>query len=178
MFPTRMTNIDTINLFFTAFGNLDYRAMNTLYSTDIVYSDPLFGLLEGQQVYDKWEMICAGIKDFDLTVIKTEEIDQEYATCQWKATYFSLNAQRVIDFKAKSFMRFADGKIIEHSDGFSLTAWIAQTYGLKGQFFGWLNFMKRKVQKEHQQRLERFSKSRQLFASSDKRIHVSDSFDQ
>ncbi|SDD35446.1 Ketosteroid isomerase-related protein [Niabella drilacis] len=177
-FYTGMTNIEIIESFFTAFGNRNHQAMNALYSDDIVYSDPLFGMLEGQQVMDKWEMICRDIRDFRLTVIKSEEIDHEYATCQWKATWYSSRSKKQIVFDAKSFMRFGGGKIIEHSDGFSLTKWIAQAYGLRGQFFGWLNFMKRKVQREYRGRLERFSVSKPLFATGDKRTYLSDSFDQ
>ncbi|WP_018629278.1 nuclear transport factor 2 family protein [Niabella aurantiaca] len=157
-----MTNIEIIELFFSAFGSLDHRGMNALYSKEIIYSDPLFGMLEGEQVADKWEMVCMGIREFELTVIKTEEIDHEYATCKWKATWRSSRSNRRIRFEAKSFMRFADQQIIEHSDGFSLTKWIAQAYGIKGEFFGWTNFMKRRVQKEYQRRLEAFSDTKRL----------------
>lgn len=173
-----MTNIEIIELFFTAFGNLNHRGMNALYSEDILYSDPLFGMLEAQQVRDKWEMICNGIHGLKLTIVKTEEIDHEYATCRWKAAWYPADSKRQIVLEGKSFMRFADGKIIEHSDGFSLTKWIAQAYGLRGQFFGWLHFMKRRVQREHQERLERFSASKLLLSQGRKRTHRSDSFDQ
>lgn len=155
-----MTNIEIIDLFFTAFKNLDHQAMNALYSDDIVYSDPLFGMLEGEAVKNRWELLFQDVREFRLTVIKTEEIDQEYATCQWKATWISSRSKRQIVFEAKSFMRFSGNQIIEHSDGFSLTKWIAQAYGLKGQFFGWLNFMKRRVQREYRQRLIQYLNSK------------------
>ncbi|WP_300601123.1 nuclear transport factor 2 family protein [Niabella sp.] len=173
-----MTNIEIIDLFFTAFKNLDHQAMNALYSDDIVYSDPLFGMLEGEEVKDKWEMVCNDIRDFRLTVIKTEEIDHEYATCQWKATWISSLSKKQIVFEAKSFMRFSGNQIIEHSDGFSLTKWIAQAYGITGQFFGWLNFMKRRVQRNYQQRLQQFSNTKSALQAGDKRAYRSDSSDQ
>jgi len=173
-----MTNIEIIELFFAAFGNLDHQGMNAQYSDDILYSDPLFGMLEGQQVRDKWIMVCKGIRELRLTIVKTAEIDHEYATCQWKASWFPADSKRQIFLEGKSFMRFAEGRIIEHSDGFSLTKWIAQAYGIRGQLFGWLHFMKRKVQRQHRERLERFSASQQLFLPEDKRTYRSDSFDQ
>lgn len=157
-----MTNIEIIGLFFSAFKDLNYRDMNALYREDIIYSDPLFGMLEGEQVRIKWEMVCRDVSGFELTVIQTEEIDHEYATCKWKATWRSSRSKRRIRFEARSFMRFADQQIIEHSDGFSLTKWIAQAYGVKGEFFGWTNYMKRRVQKEYQRRLEDFSNAKQL----------------
>lgn len=172
-----MTNIEIIDLFFTAFGNLNDRDLNALYSDTIIYSDPLFGLLQGQQVKDKWEMVCKNMTEFRLTVIKKEEIDHEYATCEWKAEYISVDSGGPIVFSSKSFMRFAEGKIIEHSEGFSLTKWVAQVYGIKGRFFGWLNFMKRKAQAECQERLEQYSKSKVFFETGKRRRHISDSFD-
>ena len=48
----------------------------------------------------------------------------------------------------KAFMRFKDGKIIEHSDGFRLSIWAAQALGWKGVLFGWTGFMKRGIQKK------------------------------
>lgn len=173
-----MNNINTVESFFRAYDNLNYEAMNACYRSDIVYSDPLFGMLEGQQVFDKVEMICKNVRDFNLTVENIEEVDPEYITCKWKADYFSMNSRRHIVFHSKAFMKLKDGIITEHSEGFSLTKWIAQAYGWKGKFFGWLSFMKRKAQSEHQGRLQRFSKSKMFFPSGKKRRHISDSFDQ
>ncbi|ANH80850.1 cyclase [Niabella ginsenosidivorans] len=173
-----MTNIEIIDRFFTAFGNLNDRDLNALYSDDVIYSDPLFGLLQGQQVKEKWELVCKSVKELQLTVIKKEEIDHEYATCQWKAEYVSASTGKPVIFYSKSFMRFADGRITEHSEGFRLTQWIAQVYGIKGRLFGWLNFMKRKVQAEYQERLNKYSKSKVFFETGKKRRHISDSFDQ
>jgi hypothetical protein len=44
-------------------------------------------------------------------------------------------------------MKLKDGKIIEHSDAFRLSIWIGQALGWKGKIFGWMGWMKRKVQK-------------------------------
>jgi ketosteroid isomerase-like protein len=48
------TNADIITKFYTAFQKLDYQAMNSCYSDDIVFSDPAFGLLRGEEA-DTWE---------------------------------------------------------------------------------------------------------------------------
>ncbi|MBO9619550.1 MAG: nuclear transport factor 2 family protein [Niabella sp.] len=173
-----MNNIEVITAFFEAFERLDYGQMNDLYVDDIIYSDPLFGLLQGPAVKDRWELICTSVKDFHLTIFKTEAIDGEYATCSWQVDYFSVRLHKQIVFSAKTFMKIVDGAITEHSEGYNLTQWIGKAYGLKGRLFGWTNFMKRKVQKEQLQALERFSKSKNLLLAGKKRRHISDAFDQ
>lgn len=152
--------------------------MNEYYTDDILFSDPLSGLLQGQQVRDRLKMICRAVKDFHLTIIKTEVIDQEYVTCQWRADYYSIRLRKQITFPIKTFMKIVDGQITEQSEGYNLTQWIGKAYGVKGRLFGWTNFMKRKVQKEYQRELERFAGSKGLFPPDKRRRHISDSFDQ
>jgi hypothetical protein len=43
-------------------------------------------------------------------------------------------------------MKFADGKIIEHSDAFSLHKWSAQALGFSGWLLGWNKQFQRKIQ--------------------------------
>jgi hypothetical protein len=42
--------------------------------------------------------------------------------------------------KIKANMRFADGKIIEHSDAFSVHKWSMQAFGLTGTILGCNSF--------------------------------------
>lgn len=145
-----------IEKFYTAFQGRDYAEMNSCYSDDIVFSDPAFGLLKGDEVKSMWEMLCKNAKDFSLAFSNIELLDEEYATCNWTATYtFSQTGRRVVN-NIKAFMRFKDGKIIEHSDGFKLSRWAAQALGWKGALFGWMGWFQRKVQKNARKRLEAF----------------------
>lgn len=140
-------NQQVIERFYSAFQRLDYQAMNNCYSEDIVFSDPVFGLLRGDEVRCMWEMLCRNAKDLSLTFSNIQETDEEYATCNWTASYtFSKTGNKVVNH-IKAFMKFKDGKIIEHSDGFRLSTWIGQALGWKGKLLGWTGFMKRKVQK-------------------------------
>ena len=141
-----MTNKQTIEKFYTAFQQLDYRTMQQCYSDDIIFSDPVFMILKGEEVKSMWEMLCRNARDFSLSYSDIELIDEEYATCNWTATYtFSKTGRKVVN-KIKAFMRFKDGKIIEHSDAFKLSKWAGQALGFKGQLLGWTGFMKRKIQ--------------------------------
>lgn len=139
-------NTALIERFYNAFQKLDYKTMQDCYSDDIIFSDPVFGLLQGDEAKAMWEMLCKNAKDLSLTYSNIQSVDQEYYTCNWTATYtFSKTGKKVVN-NIKAFMKIKDGKIIEHSDGFRLSTWIAQALGWKGVWFGWTGFMKRKVQ--------------------------------
>lgn len=139
-------NKQVIANFYTAFQKLDHQAMNSCYSEDIVFSDPAFGLLRGEEAKAMWEMLCTNAKDFSLTYSNIQLLDEEYATCNWVASYtFSKTGRKVVNH-IKAFMKLKDGKIIEHSDAFKLSKWAAQALGFKGVLFGWTGFMKRRIQ--------------------------------
>lgn len=150
------TNEQVITKFYSAFQQRDADTMNSCYSDDIVFSDPAFGLLQGQEVKAMWEMLCKNAKDFSLSFSNIQLLDEEYATCNWVATYtFSKTGRRVVN-NIKAYMKLKDGKIIEHSDAFKLSKWASQALGIPGVLFGWTNFMKRKIQKTARQSLEKY----------------------
>jgi len=154
------SNEDIIKRFYSAFQKLDYQTMNDCYSEDIIFSDPVFLVLKGDEVRAMWEMLCKNAKDFSLTFSDIELLDDEYATCRWTASYtFSKTGNKVVN-KIKAYMKFYDGKIIEHSDAFRLSTWIGQALGWKGVLFGWSGFMKRAVQKNARKSLDAFMNKR------------------
>lgn len=149
-------NQQVIERFYTAFQQLDYRTMQDCYGDEIIFSDPVFLTLQGDEVKAMWEMLCSNAKDFSLTFSDIELLDEEYATCRWTARYtFSKTGKKVVNH-IKAFMKLRDGKIIEHSDAFRLSTWIGQALGWKGVLFGWTGVMKRAVQRNARTNLERF----------------------
>lgn len=149
-------NEELIIRFYNAFRELDYNGMNSCYDDRIVFFDPVFNLLEGKQVKAMWEMLCKNAKDFQLTFDNIVKLDDEYYTCEWMASYtFSKTGRRVIN-KVKAFMRFADGKIIEHSDGFSLHKWSVQAFGLMGWLIGWNRFFQQRIKNQARRDLNNF----------------------
>jgi len=151
-------NKQVIEKFYTAFQKLDYKTMQDCYSDDIIFSDPVFLVLRGNEVKAMWEMLCKNAKDFSLSFSDIELLDEEYATCKWTANYtFSKTGNKVVN-NIKAFMKLKDGKIIEHSDAFRLSTWIGQALGWKGVLFGWTGFMKRAVQKNARKSLDNFMK--------------------
>lgn len=155
------TNTELISDFYTAFQKLDYAAMNQCYSSDTVFFDPVFGLLKGEEAKHMWEMLCRNASNFSLTYGNIQELDEEYCTCDWVATYtFSKTGRKVVN-NVKANMRFEDGKIIEHSDAFSLHKWSKQALGLAGELFGWNSFFQRKIKNQAKRKLLKFIQSKQ-----------------
>ena len=149
-------NARVIERFYAAFQQLDHKSMNACYDEDIIFSDPVFLTLRGDEVRYMWEMLCTNARDFSLRFSDIELLDEEYATCRWTATYtFSKTGRKVVN-SIKAYMKLRDGKIIEHSDAFRLTTWIGQALGWIGVMFGWTGFMKRAVQKNARKNLQRF----------------------
>ena len=150
------TNEQIIDRFYSSFQKLDYVKMNECYAEGIVFSDPVFMVLKGEEVRAMWEMLCRNAKDFSLTYSNIQLLDEEYATCDWVATYtFSKTGRRVVN-RIRAYMKFYEGKIIEHSDAFRLSTWIGQALGWKGKLLGWTGFMKRAVQKNARKSLVHF----------------------
>ena len=159
-----VNNKELIHKFYTAFQQKDYSTMNSCYSDDIVFYDPAFELLRGEEVRYMWEMLCKNARDFSLTFDNIIQLDDEYYTCDWVATYtFSKTGRKVVN-KVKAYMRFADGKIIEHSDGFSLQPGHAgqsiSTLGFMGQLVGWNSFFQRKIKNQAKKNLIQFIQSK------------------
>ena len=156
------TNEELISRFYTAFGQRDFNSMNACYSADIVFSDPAFGMLQGDEVRAMWEMLCTNGKDLVISFSNIQALDDEYYTCNWVAKYtFSKTGRKVVNH-IKAHMRIKDGKIIEHSDAFKLSKWAAQALGWKGEFFGWMNWFKRKVQNNARKSLFSFMEKKNI----------------
>jgi ketosteroid isomerase-like protein len=151
-----LSNEELVNKFYTAFGKLDYNTMNSCYNDDIVFYDPAFGLLKGQEAKAMWEMMCKNAKEFSLSFNNIKKLDDEFSTCDWVATYtFSKTGKKVIN-KIRANMKFADGKIIEHSDAFNLHKWSAQALGFSGWLLGWNRFFQQKIKNTARQNLLHF----------------------
>ncbi len=150
------SSAEIITKFYTAFQKLDAATMNSCYSDDIVFSDPAFGLLRGDEVRAMWEMLCKNAKDFTLTFTNIQSLDEEYATCNWTATYtFSKTGRKVVNY-VKAHMKIKDGIIIEHSDAFKISKWASQALGFKGALLGWTGFMQKKIQQNARKSLATF----------------------
>ncbi|MFZ4770690.1 MAG: nuclear transport factor 2 family protein [Ferruginibacter sp.] len=150
------TNEQLIHNFYTAFQQLDAKAMNACYSDDIVFYDPVFELLRADEAKAMWEMLCKNAKDFTLRFENIKDLGDDYYTCDWVASYtFSKTGRKVVN-KIKAHMMIVDGIIIEHSDAFSLHKWSIQALGFSGWLLGWNSFYQRKIKNTARRNLLRF----------------------
>jgi ketosteroid isomerase-like protein len=156
-----MSNTQIVHDFYTAFQQRDAAAMNAQYAADIVFFDPVFGLLRGDEARSMWEMLCLNALDFTLTFDEIEALDDQYYTCKWVASYtFSKTGKKVVN-RIKAHMRIENGKIIEHSDAFSVHEWSKQAFGITGLLFGWSSFFQNKIKNQAKKNLLKYMQSKQ-----------------
>ena len=148
-----ISNEQLICNFYTAFKSLDAAGMNACYSNEIVFFDPVFELLQANQAKAMWRMLCKNAKDFSLNYDNIKDMGDDYYTCDWVASYtFSQTGRRVVN-NVKAHMKMHDGKIVEHSDGFSLHKWSSQALGFSGWLLGWNSFFQRKIKNASRKKL-------------------------
>lgn len=145
-----------ITKFYTAFQQKDAATMNSCYADDIVFSDPVFGMMQGDAVRAMWQMLCARAKDFSLEFGNIQCLDEEYATCNWTATYTFGGTGRKVVNKITAHMRIQNSIITEHSDAFSLYKWCRQALGPIGWIFGWSGFVHNSVRRKALKGLSQF----------------------
>lgn len=137
------TNEQIIHEFYTAFSEHNADKMSECYAENVHFLDPAFGNLYSEKVIEMWTLLIKKSKG-NLT-IKHHNVwaDDEYGGCNWQAEYYF--GKRKITNNIEARFRFKDGKIIEHSDHFSLYKWSQQAFGLTGLLIGWTPFFKNKI---------------------------------
>lgn len=144
-FIMQHANEKLIEAFYTAFQQLDWRAMTECYHPDIGFSDPVFTSLSGEQVGDMWHMLCSRARDFELHYSHIYA-DDTMGSARWVASYrFPQTGRRVKNIIFAEF-QFSGGKIIRHSDHFNFWRWSISALGMPGLFMGWSGLLRRKVQ--------------------------------
>ena len=150
------SNKELINNFYASFQQLDFQGMASCYDENIVFFDPVFGLLSSTEVNSMWEMICTTAVDFSLTYGNILELDDAYCTCDRVSSATFLGTNRRVVNKVRANMRFSEGKIIEHSDAFSVHQWSKQAMGLSGELLGWNSFFQRGIKNRAKKNLIKF----------------------
>lgn len=141
-----MSNIETIEQFYRAFQQKDYKAMQACYADHTTFSDPAFPRLDAEQVRAMWEMFCKNGTELDITY-KNIWADGDSGRAEWTAAYrFSRTGRQVVNHIRAEFV-FQDGKIVQHTDRFDFHRWAAQALGLPGLLLGWTPWLRAKVQR-------------------------------
>ena len=138
-------NAELIKSFYTAFQTRDTDSMIACYRSDIIFSDPVFGLLRGPEAASMWHMLCERGKDLKIE-FGNIQADDKTGSANWEAWYtFSKSKRRVHNIIEAKFV-FQDGMIIQHTDRFNLWRWSAMALGPLGAFLGWTPFVQAGIQ--------------------------------
>ena len=158
-----MTNLheQIIEEFYSGFADANSVTMNSCYHPEIVFKDPIFGVLEAQDVKDMWEMLIKksrGQLEIQFSNVKSSST---LGSADWKATYVFSSTNRFVQNVIHAEFDFKDGLIYRHSDTFNTYNWAKQALGFKGYILGWTPFFKTKLQHQALQSLRDFQRKKQ-----------------
>lgn len=144
-----------IEKFYTAFQNKDAETMISCYHDEVVFNDPVFGELKGEDAKAMWQMLCRNAKDLR---IEFSDINGSLkkGSAHWEAWYtFSKTGRKVHNIVDTQF-EFKDSKILKHADSFNLHKWASQALGWKGWLLGGTKFFATKINTQTRKSLADF----------------------
>lgn len=150
-----------IEEFYSGFASANSITMCSCYHPEIVFKDPVFGILEGDDARDMWEMLIA--KSHGLLDIKFSNVisDGKTGSADWIAEYMFSSTKRHVRNLIHAEFEFKDGLIYRHVDTFDMYSWSKQALGLKGVLFGWTPFFKNRIQHQALESLRSFQRKKQ-----------------
>ena len=143
-----MTNSELISHFYTAFINGNAEEMVSCYNDDIVFADPAFGTLKGEDAKNMWRMLVERSKGDIKITFNNVKANDKTGSAHWEAHYTFTQTGRPVINKISAQFEFKDGKIIKHTDTFDLWTWSKQALGFKGYLLGWSSFMQKQINKQ------------------------------
>ncbi len=151
-----MNEAAIIKAFYNAFAQKEVEAMVALYHDDVIFRDPAFGTLRGEEAKNMWRMLIArgGEKlqvTFDVVTAQGGE-----ATAVWVAIYPYGPKKRPVINRITAHMTIRDGKIVAHHDAFDLWKWARMALGPAGWLLGWSGWMHNKIQIMARSRLKAY----------------------
>ncbi len=154
-----MTNEEIITCFYNAFALGDAESMAQYYHDDVVFTDPAFGTIKGDQAKAIWKMLIER-SNGNIDIQYNDVIaDSDTGSAKWTAKYqYGPHKRNVTNHVAATF-EFKNGKIIAHTDRFDIWKWSRQALGTTGVLLGWSSFMKNKIQKTTNSLLNKYTKS-------------------
>jgi ketosteroid isomerase-like protein len=149
------SNEELIKTFYNAFQSRDSDGMVACYHSDVVFSDPVFGTLNGDEATSMWRVLCERGVDLKIEFMDIQA-DEKNGSAHWEAWYTYSQARRRVHNVVEATFVFQEGKIIRHTDRFNLWKWSAMALGPVGTFLGWTPFMQSAIRKEARRGLDAF----------------------
>jgi hypothetical protein len=151
-------NKDILDGFYSAFSQKDTNRMLSYYSADVLFHDPVFGSLQGEQVAAMWRMLLErGGDDLHVTH-RILSLNKDGGQVEWTARYNFGPRKRPVVNRIIATLWIANGKIYQHEDHFDFWKWSRQALGLPGYLLGWTGYLRLKVRGMAKKGLEKVSK--------------------
>jgi len=144
-----------IESFYQAFQKRDAEGMAACYHPQVVFRDPAFGQLQGEDAILMWKMLCESGRDLQIEYSSISAKDNT-GKAKWEAHYTFAKTGRKVHNIIDAQFEFEDGKIIKHTDYFNLHRWARQALGWQGWLLGSTSFFRRSLQKQTRRALERY----------------------
>ncbi len=148
-------NAGLIQNFYTSFQARDAAGMNACYHPAIVFTDPVFGRLAGDQAAAMWSMLCGRAKDLTVT-FDNIHADTTTGRAHWEARYSFGKQGRLVHNVIEAAFVFEDGLIKQHTDTFDLWRWTRMALGPIGVLAGWTPLIQNAVRKDARRGLDAF----------------------
>ena len=134
-----------ITRFYTAFANGDAAEMRACYHPEVVFRDPIFGELRGEDAGDMWAMLLSrGASELNVD-FRNVRAAGDTGSADWTARYRFGPKRRPVTNQVHATFHFRDGLIAEHTDTFDRWRWARQALGPAGWLLGWAPFLHAKV---------------------------------
>lgn len=148
-------NEQLIQTFYTAFQAGNAAGMNACYDAEVVFTDPVFGRLQGDRARAMWQMLCGRAKDLQISFTGVQA-DAGIGKAHWEARYSFGKAGRPVHNIIEATFIFQNGLINQHTDHFDLWRWSRMALGPIGIFLGWTPMIQATIQKDALRGLDQF----------------------
>ncbi|MBP6643627.1 MAG: nuclear transport factor 2 family protein [Flavobacteriales bacterium] len=136
--------MNTLERFYTALQQHDWKTMGDCYHEHATFSDPVFPDLDAAGVKAMWKMLLTSGTDLTLE-FKVLEQNTTGGKVHWDAYYTFRRTGRKVHNSIDATFTLKDGLIREHKDDFSFWRWSKQALGASGLLLGWTPLVKNKV---------------------------------
>lgn len=149
-----------IEEFYSGFAAANSTTMCSCYHPEVAFEDPIFGILQGDDARDMWQMLIE--KSHGLLDIKFSNVisDGENSSADWTADYMFSSTKKHVKNIVHAEFEFKDGLIFRHVDHFNMYSWSKQALGLKGLLLGWTPFFRKKIQQQALQSLRAYQRKK------------------
>ncbi len=151
-----MTNQEIITDFYNAFSRGDYQSMQQHYHDEIIFYDPAFGELKGEEAKKMWQMLIERSGGKISIQFSNVTADDKVGSAHWEAKYIFRQTGRKVHNRIDAKFEFKDGKISRHTDHFNLWKWSRQALGLSGWLLGFTGVFRNKLQHQTKTLLKKY----------------------